>query len=132
MRLTSRLSLTVLMGSLVLWGCSNQQPFEAADSIYVGGDLITMNDRQPTAEALAVKGALILAVGTRAEIEQAHRGPTTQIIDLGGKTLLPGFLDAHSPLRQLADRREPGQRLRASRRPWPGSRKHRGGAREVP
>jgi predicted amidohydrolase YtcJ len=96
MRLTSRLSLTVLMGSLVLWGCSNQQPFEAADSIYVGGDLITMNDGQPTAEALAVKGALILAVGTRAEIEQAHRGPATQIIDLGGKTLLPGFLDAHS------------------------------------
>jgi predicted amidohydrolase YtcJ len=67
-----------------------------ADAIYTGGDIITMNERQPSAEALAVKGGRIVAVGTRAEVEKGHKGATTQIIDLGGKALVPGFLDAHS------------------------------------
>jgi predicted amidohydrolase YtcJ len=93
---TTSLPLAALLGILVTAGCDSRPPIDAADSIYVGGDIITMNDGQPTAEALAVKGALILAVGSRAEIENAHKGPATQVIDLGGKTLLPGFLDAHS------------------------------------
>jgi len=67
-----------------------------ADAIFVGGDIVTINDAQPTAEALAVKDGKILAVGSRAEIEAAHKGAATQVIDLAGKTLLPGFLDAHS------------------------------------
>jgi hypothetical protein len=68
----------------------------AADAIYVGGDIITINDAQPTVEALAVKDGKILAVGTRADVEKAHKGASTSIIDLGGKTLLPGFIDGHS------------------------------------
>ncbi len=36
------------------------------------------------------------AVGERAEVEKAHKGATTQVVDLGGKTLMPSFLDAHS------------------------------------
>ena len=47
---------------------------DAADTIYTGGDIVTVNDAQPTAEALAVKDGKILAVGTRAEVEQAHKG----------------------------------------------------------
>jgi predicted amidohydrolase YtcJ len=94
--LTTPLSLAALLGALMLSACSNQHPIEAADSIYIGGDIITMNDRQPTAEAIAVKGALILAVGAHANVEKAHKGAETRILDLGGKTLLPGFLDAHS------------------------------------
>ena len=72
------------------------QQVDAADAIYTGGDIVTMNDRQPSAEALAVKGGKIVAVGTRAEVEKAHKGASTRIIDLGGRTLVPGFLDAHS------------------------------------
>ena len=68
----------------------------AADTIYIGGDIVTLNDAQPTAEALAVKGGKILAVGARAEVESAHKGDTTKVVDLAGKTLLPSFLDAHS------------------------------------
>ena len=82
-------------------GCSKAKvedsaPRIAADTIYVGGDIVTINDAQPTAEALAVKGGKILAVGSRAELESAHKGEATKIVDLAGKTLLPGFLDAHS------------------------------------
>ena len=48
------------------------QPLQgnAADAIYVGGDIVTINDTQPTAEAVAVKDGKILAVGARAEIEK--------------------------------------------------------------
>ena len=69
---------------------------QVADTIYVGGDIVTINDAQPTAEALAMKSGKILAVGARAEVESAHRGDTTKVVDLAGKTLLPGFLDTHS------------------------------------
>ena len=61
----------------------------------MGGDIVTVNDAQPTAEAVAVKDGKILAVGVRTEIEKAHKGTTTQVVDLGGKTLLPSFIDAH-------------------------------------
>jgi predicted amidohydrolase YtcJ len=49
----------------------------------------------PNVEAIAVKGGLILAVGNREEIEESHEGNGTVVVDLGGKTLLPGFVDSH-------------------------------------
>ncbi len=69
---------------------------QAADTIYTGGDIVTVNERQPSAEAVAVKDGRILAVGARGAIEQAHKGATTRVVDLAGKALLPGFIDAHS------------------------------------
>jgi len=77
-------------------GCKAPAPKVAADAIYTGGDIITVNDAQPTAEALAVKDGKILAVGARSEIERAYKGETTAVVDVAGKTLLPGFLDPHS------------------------------------
>jgi len=69
---------------------------DTADTIYVGGEIVTMNDARPEAEALAVRNGKILAVGARAATLQAHQGAATRIVDLGGKTLLPGFIDGHS------------------------------------
>jgi predicted amidohydrolase YtcJ len=69
---------------------------QVADRIYTGGEIVTVSDPQPTAEALAVKDGKIIAVGSRAEIEKAHKRPTTRMVELAGKTLLPGFMDAHS------------------------------------
>lgn len=66
----------------------------AADAIYVGGPILTINDAAPMAEAVAIRGGRILAVGSRAQVE-ATRGPGTRIVDLGGRALLPGFFDAH-------------------------------------
>ena len=93
--------LMALLASLALaGGCSKAKvgdpaPRIAADTIYVGGDIVTLNDAQPAAEALAVKDGRILAVGARNEVESAHTGETTKVVDLAGKTLLPGFLDTH-------------------------------------
>jgi predicted amidohydrolase YtcJ len=68
---------------------------ETADIVYVGGDILTM--RGPTAEyaeSLAVKDGKILFVGPRADGEKLA-GPAAKVVDLGGKTLLPGFIDTH-------------------------------------
>ena len=95
MKLTIPLALVVLVGVFLITGCE-RAPLDTADTIYVGGDIITIVDAQPSAEALAVKDGKILAVGKRAGIERAHKGPDTSTVDLGSKALLPGFLDAHS------------------------------------
>jgi predicted amidohydrolase YtcJ len=65
-----------------------------ADVLFVGGHVLTMDDRAPVAEAVAVTGDRILAVGS-AEAVRAHAGPRTQVVDLLGRTLLPGFIDPH-------------------------------------
>jgi len=88
--------LPSLIAVAVLSGCGKPQPTVTADVIYAGGDIVTINDAQPSAEALAVKAGKIVAVGARADLEKAHKGPTTQVIDLAGKTLMPSFIDAHS------------------------------------
>jgi predicted amidohydrolase YtcJ len=66
-----------------------------ADTIYFGGPIITVNDRAPTAEAVAVKGGKIVAVGRRSAVEKAQKGARTTLIDLRGRTMIPGFIDAH-------------------------------------
>ncbi|MEJ2383681.1 MAG: amidohydrolase [Xanthomonadales bacterium] len=67
---------------------------EAADALYSGGPILTMNDAAPRAEAVAVKDGRILAVGALADLE-AHRGDATRRVDLAGQALLPGFVDSH-------------------------------------
>ena len=67
----------------------------AADSIFTNGDIITMSDTLASVEAIAVRDGRILAVGTLTEM-LAHKGAGTRMIDLDGKTLLPGFIDGHS------------------------------------
>lgn len=67
---------------------------EAADRIWTGGTIITMNDKALRAEAIAEKGGKIVAVG-RKDAVMKLKGDKTELIDLGGRTLLPGFVDAH-------------------------------------
>lgn len=95
---SGRLAALLLVAALG-WACAGSHgapPAERiADAIYTGGPIVTVNDAQPTAEALAVKDGRILAVGARAEIERAHRGDATKLVDLAGRALLPSFIDAH-------------------------------------
>lgn len=69
---------------------------QEADLILTGAEVVTMNPDQPLAEAVAVMGGRIVAVGGAAEIAAAHKGATTGVVDLGGAVLLPGFIDPHS------------------------------------
>ena len=65
------------------------------ERIYLGGPIVTVNGEDVVAEALAVAGETIVAVGDEAEI-RALAGDGAEIIDLEGKALLPGFIDPHS------------------------------------
>jgi len=65
-----------------------------AELIYFGGPIVTVHELQPEAEAVAVRGGRIVAVGYRDEVMK-RKGPKTTLIDLGGKTLAPGFIDPH-------------------------------------
>ena len=65
-----------------------------ADAIFVNAHVVTMDDARPAAEAIAVAGDRILAVGSDAELA-AYRGPSTHVIDVAGSTITPGFIDAH-------------------------------------
>ncbi|WP_073276527.1 amidohydrolase [Microbulbifer donghaiensis] len=64
------------------------------DVIYYNATVLTMNDEQPTAEAVAVKEGKISAVGKSTDLLPSA-GKGTKKVDLGGRTLLPGFVDSH-------------------------------------
>ena len=66
-----------------------------ADVIFAG-DIVTVDDAQPTAEAVAVTNGRVAAVGGRDDVIAGHRGPGTRMVDLDGNTLLPAFIDPHS------------------------------------
>ncbi|MDX1482592.1 MAG: amidohydrolase [Woeseiaceae bacterium] len=66
-----------------------------ADLIVTGGNLLTMDEATAGAEALAVRGHYLLAVGSNEDIE-ALAGPGTERIDARGLTVTPGFIDSHS------------------------------------
>src|SRR6185437_12293648 len=72
-----------------------QAPAPRADRIFVNGKIWTADDARPSAEALAVSGDKILAVGSSQEI-RALAGPKTVTVDLGGRLMLPGFQDSHT------------------------------------
>ena len=73
-----------------------------ADRIIRGGPIVTVNAAMPDAEAVAIAGGTIVAVGREADVMK-HAGPATQVTDLGGKTLVPGFVDGHSHFMSLVD-----------------------------
>ena len=66
-----------------------------AERIFRGGPIVTVNAAQPSAAAVAVAGGRIVAVGDEAEVMRL-RAPTTEVVDLAGRTLVPGFIDGHS------------------------------------
>ena len=69
-------------------------PERPADLVFTGGHVHTVDARRPRAEAVAIHGERISAVGSTDEIASAI-GPKTRVVDLGGRLLLPGFQDAH-------------------------------------
>jgi predicted amidohydrolase YtcJ len=87
-----RLVLSVLLAASSL--AATPASSETADQIWSGGTILTMNDAAPRAAAVAEKDGRIVAVGSEAEV-MALKGPATRMIELGGRTLLPGFVDAH-------------------------------------
>src|SRR5579863_8235282 len=78
------------------------QPTPFADLVLRGGKVITVDSRDRIAEAVAVTGSRIAVIGSNAEIGRLI-GPQTRVIELNGRTLLPGFIDSHSHVQGLAE-----------------------------
>lgn len=72
---------------------------QEADLILTGGRIWTGDSIRPWAEALAIRGGRVIAVGTAAEAAR-HRGATTRVIALGGRFGTPGFIDNHTHFNQ--------------------------------
>jgi predicted amidohydrolase YtcJ len=83
-------------------GVARAQPPATADLLVVNGQLVTMNARQPSAEALAVVGDRISWVGTSAEARRRYPG-AAQVVDLQGAAVIPGIIDAHTHLQSLGE-----------------------------
>jgi hypothetical protein len=89
--------LYVLIGLLFANGCGENKMKDNCDLVLLNGEIYTVNDSIPWAEALAVKGDRIYKVGSNEEIEK-YIGDSTAIIDLNGKFVMPGFIDSHAHL----------------------------------
>jgi len=74
---------------------AQQADLNSPDLVLVGGRILTMDSRSSVAEALAVRDGRILAVGSDAAV-RPMAGPQTRVIDLAGKTVVPGLIDTHA------------------------------------
>jgi predicted amidohydrolase YtcJ len=79
----------------VTFACSPNPEKEMAELVLLNGSVWTVNPEQPWAEAVAVKGKKIIKVGSTAEIKKVV-GDQTEVIDLDGDLVLPGFIDSHT------------------------------------
>jgi predicted amidohydrolase YtcJ len=78
-----------------------EQPWTPhADTILMNGGIVTVDREFSIKQALAIKDGRIIATGSSAEVG-AHRGPRTRVIDLQGRTVLPGLQDSHIHFREL-------------------------------
>lgn len=76
---------------------------ETAATIFINGNIYTLNDKQPSAQAIAVKGGRIIFVGSNADAEK-FRTDKTNIVDLAGKTVTSGFTDSHCHIFGIGER----------------------------
>jgi predicted amidohydrolase YtcJ len=76
-----------------------------ADLVLTNGKIATVDDRFTMAQAVAIKGQRVLAVGANAEVERLA-GPATRRVDLGGRTVIPGLIDNHAHWIRFAEHDE--------------------------
>ncbi len=83
------------VSAAALSGCSTLMPAQPADTLIVNARIATLDPKNPNAEAIAMRGERIVAVGNPGELE-IYRGPNTRVIDAGRRIVVPGLNDAHT------------------------------------
>lgn len=96
MRLPS-IAASLLLPLLLAHGGSAAAGSPPAETLYRGGTVLTLDGKDRVAEAVAVRGGRVVAVGSDAELASLS-GPATRVVELQGRALLPGFIDGHSHL----------------------------------
>jgi predicted amidohydrolase YtcJ len=90
MNIASKLALAFCMAPCALAFAKGN-----ADTIFYGGPVVTVNAKNEEVQAIAVQGGKIVALGTKDAVTKDWQTNTTQVIDLKGQTLMPGFVEPH-------------------------------------
>ncbi|MBT5187610.1 MAG: amidohydrolase [Kordiimonadaceae bacterium] len=99
--------LSVIIACLMMVACGDQSAdtnnadnsaANMADIVFKGGDVYTVEDAQPWAKGVAVKGNEIIAIFADDAEADAFIGANTKVVELNGRMLMPGFIDGHSHL----------------------------------
>ncbi|HEX8143964.1 MAG TPA: amidohydrolase [Pyrinomonadaceae bacterium] len=98
-----RIIAAILLTTMTLGFVRGEPVKEAADVLFVNGNVYTVNERQPRAEAIAVKGDRIIFVGSNRDVKR-YAGPATRTVDLHGGTVVPGLTDSHCHLFGIGQR----------------------------
>ena len=94
MRKIHGLTLALLVGALALATAQGTAQNQNATLVLRNGHVVTVDEARPEAQAIAIRDATILAVGSNADINRLV-GPNTQVIDLRGRLVVPGFIESH-------------------------------------
>src|SRR5256714_15569206 len=86
--------ISILLSFLLLSFAPTTFKVDPAELVFINGNIYTVNDKQPHAQAVAVKGGRIVLVGSNAAAKQ-YQGSNTRVVDLKGATVVPGMTDAH-------------------------------------
>jgi len=89
----NRLSILLSVIMMIISGANAQK--EKADLVIINGKVLTIDKDNPVAEAIAIKGEFIIAVGSTSEISSFILKGSTKVVDAQGKLVIPGFNDAH-------------------------------------
>lgn len=94
----NRRMISSIIGFTLIWtagGCRRVSEAEAADLVITHAKVVTIDKDKPRAEAVAFRGEWIIAVTSDRDVKKYIRAGKTRIIDAGGRTVVPGFNDAH-------------------------------------
>ena len=94
---TGSVLAAVTIGSALLAGCINTPTSPSsvvADAVFTNGKVVTVDARSSIAQAFAVKDGKFIYVGTTSQA-MAYAGPATRVVDLKGRTTIPGLADSH-------------------------------------
>ena len=103
MRIDSSRRLATIVASiaaLFVLACNSPPAGESADLVLRNGKVVTVDSAQPEAQAIAVRGYEIVAVGSDEDIEP-YIGDDTEVIDLAGRLAIPGFIEGHGHFMSL-------------------------------
>ncbi|MGZ9103489.1 MAG: amidohydrolase [Rhodoplanes sp.] len=93
--IVSRLALAVAVSTGLMLAANAPAAGTEPDTVFVNGKIITLDAQDSIAPAVAVKDGRIVGVGSTEAIK-GQAGPATKVIDLGGKTVVPGLIDTHA------------------------------------
>jgi len=95
LRESFRVAAAGSLSGLGLAGCADMTSMSPADMVIVHARIVTMNPKEPRAQAMAIIGAQLVAIGSDQDM-QRWIGPRTRVIDARGFTLIPGLIDSHT------------------------------------